>query len=346
MPDKIITENDALALRSLGAKHALAFQTDYDSWLAGLRLAETTPMPPPDVPVPPKTGWNVGVWAAHDMTMAKQWFAWINRSIEKRSHVTAFVTHDRDEASMANNWWMTAIPIGRGLSLRIPLVPAGDPDFKKDRTATFRRIAQQAALVDQHALICPAWEMNLSGWPSHVNPGNIRAWKDAWKRCYDALKSEVPTLIIGFNANGGDINATGADLRAVMDGLSFDVAGPDQYDCWPGDLDAATRSTMLTRAGGLNWWADYTKDRGVGLIVPEWGVSSGSQWKGHTGGDSSRYIQTMYDYFKRNPHLTHESYFNEPAGYVASDILRLGSKSRPTNPKASVTYQELWRDLP
>jgi hypothetical protein len=340
MSDKIVTE--------VARDHlAVDIANMIDRWYDTLPTAETTPMPPPTVP--PKTGWNVGVWSQHDRAQAEAWFQWIGRGPGRtRSHVTMFVTHDKNEAAMTNDWWTRApygIPPGRGLSLRIPLVPGGDTDLKKDRSATFRTIARQAAAIDPNALICPGWEMNLPGWPHKVTAGNLDAWRAAWTRCYDVMKAEAPGLIIGFNPNGGDLGQTGVDIRKAWVEGKVDAAGPDQYDCWPGDLDTATRSQMLDRPGGLQWWADLTKAQRVPLIVPEWGVSSGTQWRGHTGGDSSRYIQFMFDFFKRTPHLSHESYFNEPAPYVASDIFRVGG-ARPSNPKAGLSYQELWRDLP
>lgn len=316
-----------------------------DRWYAS--LPDVKPVPPvePPVVVPPKTGWSVGVWAQHDATLAAKWFDWIGRGPGRtRSHVTMFVTHKAGISEMTNGWWMERVPTGRGLSLRVPLVPAGAPNLKADLTDTWKIIARQAASIDPNALVCPGWEMNLPGWAHKVTSANADQWRDAWARCYDTMKAEAPGLIIGFNPNGGDLGQTGIDIRRVMDTIEYDAAGPDQYDCWPGMTGTANTATMFSRPGGLQWWADVTQQMKVPLIVPEWGVSSGDQWKGHTGGDNDRYIGEMFAFFHRTPHLSHESYFNEPDWYIKSDLF-LGGKAT-SNPKAAAAYQGNWKTLP
>jgi hypothetical protein len=340
MVNKILTDADRERLLDIDQAHLRAM----DEWYASLANAdEPTTEPPPPVP---SGGWNSGVWAAHSRPTAEAWFQWINRGAEKRRHVCAFVTHNRDEAALRSNWWAGCIPAGSGLSLRIPLVPGGDTDLNKDRTATWKTIAQQATAIDPAALICPGWEMNLPGWAHKVTASNLTAWRRAWVRCYDTLKAFNPSLIIGFNPNGGDLGQTGVDIRTVLEGLPFDAIGPDQYDCWPGMTSAANINLMLTRPGGLKWWADRAAELKVKFIVPEWGVSRGTQWAGHTGGDNPTYIREMHKLFASTPHLSHESYFNEPAGYLAGDIFRLPGAGTPANPRAAAAYAELWRTVP
>lgn len=326
------------------------------SWFDSLTVTTTPPVvtPPVTTPVDPPVStpapkWSSGVWAEHNNAEAVGWFTWLGKSAAdlKGTHVTAFVTHAGSEADMTQGWWQSVVPAGRGLSLRVPLVPGGDPNLATDRSNTFKIIAKQAGAVDASALICPGWEMNLAGWPSHVTPGNRAQWITAWKRTYTALKSTVPSMTVAFNANGGDINATGVDLGQLLGDLVgyFDAVGTDQYDCWPGMLSAATIDTMMNRPGGLNWWMSQAKLYGVPLVVPEWGVSSGSQWAAHTGKDNPAYISAMWSFFnvaaKTGKGLLAESYFNGAYPELLGDIYRLGT-TPSSNPKSAAMYRSLF----
>jgi hypothetical protein len=330
MSTRIVTDADLLVLRD-------TIDTILVTWASG--LPETGPDTPPPPPNPINT-WSTGAFTEHKKTVADAWFANImRRPGQGWRHVCAFVTHNQDEAKLTNNWWAACVPGGTGLSLRIPLVPKNDTDLKKDRSATWRTIARQAAAVDPDALICPGWEMNLPGWAHRVTSSNLSAWRDAWTRCYDVMKAEAPGLVIGFNPNGGP-DQTGVDIRKVWVDGKIDAAGPDQYDCWPGMTSDANTAKLFEQPGGLNFWQDWTFDHDVALIVPEWGVSSGTQWAGHTGGDNPNYIRKMWEFFQASPNLLMETYFNEGAGYLKSDLL-FGQ-----NPKAGALYKELWSTLP
>jgi hypothetical protein len=128
-------------------------------------------------------------------------------------------------------------------------------------------------------------------------------------------------------------------MSRVIEGLPVDAAGPDQYDCWPGMTSTANTKKLFEQPGGLDFWQDWTIDHDVALIVPEWGVSSGSRWAGVSGRDNPHYIRMMWNYFQNSPNLLMESYFNESAPYLKSDLLG-------QNPDAGELYRELWSTLP
>lgn len=317
--------------------------------------ASTPPVTVPPVTTPPVTTagtWSTGVWTNHDKATAEAWFARTGRAATKTgSHVCCFVTHENaTEAIILQNWWAASVPAGRGLSLRVPLVPEADANFSTDRTAMWKKIAEQATAVDERALICPGWEFNLPGWAHAITPANQSAWIQAFKRAYFAMKSVNPKLVIGINPNGGDNGQTGVAVDWVYGQLKgyFDALGPDQYDCYPPFNSAGNIATQSGKAGGLLWHMNQAKQYDVPLIVPEWGVSSGYQWAGNAGGDNPLYIQQMKAFFegasKTGKGLLAETYFNDPADYLKSALF---SASGPTqNTKAAAAYLAAWKGLP
>ncbi len=311
------------------------------------------PQPGPD-PTPGRTTWNTGVWAEHDLDQARGWFAWTGRQADPTARNVAVFTSRETERAMVNNWWASRVPGGSRLVLGVPLCPDNDRDLSKPRPGLFETIAKQASAVDPDAVVRFGWEMNLKGWPWALTEANLQAWRGAWIRGYDAFKATNPRLSVVFNPNGGDLNSTGVNLmRALVEG-KVDAVGPDQYDGWPGmvgntaaDL-ASNINLMMDRPGGLRWWMNTANSLGLPLIVPEWGVWSGSAWAGHAGGDNPVYIRTMRAFFaeaaKTGKGLMLESYFNSTNTDHRTDIYRLPGRGAPSNPKSAALYRELWAE--
>ncbi|HSU36742.1 MAG TPA: hypothetical protein VLJ88_13875 [Propionibacteriaceae bacterium] len=328
MTNRIITDADIVRLKA-------KIGPDIDDWFAALAPVEEPPPPPP---VPTPLGTTSGVWAAHNRADAAAFLKW--RGGAAPANVVAFTARET-EAKVMSPWWQDVIPSGVRLSLRIPLVPNDDRDLGRRRDQMFTTLARQAAEVDPRAYICPGWEMNLPNWASAVTPANLVAWRAAWTRCYDMMKATAPGLLIGWNPNGGG-DQTGIDVRkSYVDG-KVDFVGVDQYDCWPGITSVASAALMRTRAGGLEYWAEFARLKKTRLALPEWGCSLGSQWAGHTGGDNPAYIGEIAAFRQRNADIwLFDSYFNEPASYLRSDIWQPGGKT-PSCPKAGAAYRQLF----
>lgn len=331
MPKRIITEADIVALKArLGP--------DIDEWFEDLKVVDPEPDPDPE-PVPGGTTWSSGAYTQHSAATLAAMGTWRGRPM---GHGAVFPTYDGPPAQLENTWWIGAAGAGADVSLAVPMCVKGG-SVSTDLSPQFRRMAAAMKADGRRWFIRLGWEMNI-GQPWRVTDANLATWRAAWVRYYDLFKGALGDRgLVGFNPNIGENQSglSGSILRAWVDG-KVDWCGPDVYDCWPAFTTDANVVVQLTRNQGLDWWASTAALKGVPLAVPEWGVSSGSQWPANQiGRDNPRYVSEMRGFFDRHAkQMLFESYFNEEAGYVRSDIFRTAGGA--ANRLAGERYRELF----
>jgi hypothetical protein len=348
-----------------GSDDAMSVQFQPEAWTAPAPVvvveAPTTPepqepdpeepSPPPEEPEappeePPVEGdlvtWESGAFLMHNATHVSGFATYRDRPPQ----VICVFTSRESQAQIANTWWLGPSYIPAGYTGAIAL---GLPMCADNQTVSANISSEVAAIANAvrdygdnvlHARL--GWEMNLH-WAWKVTDANLSLWRSRWSTYHDILKSILGSQVqVVFNPNIGPNQSglSGSIEQAWVNG-KVDAAGPDSYDCWPPFTNTSNINYQLDTTYYLRWWANLCRAKDVPLCLPEWGVSSGTQWAGNCGNDNALYIETMFDYFREvDDVLGWEAYFNETAGYLESDIFRpSGSVS---NPLASAKYAELW----
>jgi hypothetical protein len=156
------------------------------------------------------------------------------------------------------------------------------------------------------------------------------------------MKATCPGVRIDFNPNHGADQTSGcggadpADwcTRRAFQLVKQHVAffGIDTYDSYPPVTSASGWDYRLTMAGELDESRRYAVANGKLFTVPEWGVAcngGGCQWAGNAGGDNPTYIERHLDYFTQHAaDMGYETYFNEPASYIVSDLVTSNPAAR------------------
>jgi hypothetical protein len=185
--------------------------------------------------------------------------------------------------------------------------------------------------ISDRTIIRLGWEFNGNwyAWSAH-NPYQFAA---CWRHVQSSAESTAPGLRWDWNVNRGT-SQLGIDSRQAYPGDAYvDVVGVDSYDGWPGATNDATWSEHYNGAYGLKFWADFARQHGKKLSIPEWGVYPGTAWAGHNGGDNPFYVAKMFGFFKeQRDNLAYESYFNENASYYAGAL--------NMNPMAAAEYKK------
>lgn len=309
--------------------------------VAGLPSA-LTPVPPVVVPpvAPNRVNWSSGVWTHGDAAMTTTFESFRN---QKLGNVLVFTSRANWNAQLSLDW-KAGIPkdVVANLVIKVPLwTEDADPGTKANWTA----LANQVASVDAKAWVGVAWEMNIKN-GYNLTPANRTTWINQYRQAVTWMQAAQPGLRFFWNPNAGP-DQTGVDSRAVFQSLKdlHTGFGPDSYDQWPPDNDAAGRKTHLTATGYLGESYVYAIANGMQFVLPEWGVTSGTASAGHQGGDNPQYINDYLGFLKTQQTATvklfrggkvvqaigFESYFNEDADYFRSDWT--------SNPKAAAAYR-------
>jgi hypothetical protein len=189
----------------------------------------------------------------------------------------------------------------------------------------------KAAGISDRTIIRLGWEFNGNWYAwSARNPAEFAA---CWRQVQTSAESTAPGLRWDWNTNRGP-SQLGIDSRNAYPGDAYvDIVGVDSYDGWPGVKSESDWNEHLNGAYGLKFWADFARQHGKRLSIPEWGVYPGTAWAGHNGGDNPLYINKMFGFFKSQmDNLAYEAYFNEPASYYAGAL--------SMNPQAAAEYRK------
>ena len=242
--------------------------------------------------------------------------------------------------SIRDPWWLRQTAgvraAGASLEVSVPLWPGDSSVYRPARKQWrgFGRLLVRKGEGD--AIVTIGKEFNLDN-PWHIDGGNQSAWRARFRQAVQALRS-VPGehFTIAWTPNEGP-SQTGVSPLAAWPGDKYvDVVAPDYYDQWSPVRSREQAHARFTRKFGLEWWFRWAGRHGARVGVSEWGVSSGTQWAGHSGGDNAFYVKAMHRLFwKYRGRLAYESYFAEPAPYLASDLVT-------QNPRAARAYRRLW----
>lgn len=193
------------------------------------------------------------------------------------------------------------------------------------------------------------WEMNLSDGAgvngAMLTAANYSAWTARFHAVAVGLRAGCGSVRIDFNPNHGPDQTSGCNpggaaamctRRAFQDlKADIDIFGLDTYDSYP--PVTASGSGWATRlnasaTGELENSRLYAVANGKRFSVPEWGEAcnvSGCQWQSNAGGDDPVFMHDMDGYFVAHAgDMAYETYFNEPASYIVSDLISNNPNSR------------------
>ena len=204
-----------------------------------------------------------------------------------------------------------------------------------DKWRQFGTNIKARGLADQ-SIIRLGWEFNGDwyNWSAY-DPDTFAA---CFRRVVAAAESTAPELLWDWNVNRGRGHSV-ADARAAYPGDAYvDIVGIDSYDMWPGVTDEKSWDEHVNGQYGLKFWADFAREHGKRVSVPEWGVYPGTAQAGANGGDNPLYVTKMNDFFRSlGDDLAYESYFNEDQSYYAGSLFGPNQ-----NPAASDAYVSLF----
>jgi hypothetical protein len=295
--------------------------------------------PEPDPPAPgDEITWASGAFLLHSAPRVVPFGNFRDRPVNV---IAVFPTHNTQSA-IANTWWLgnSYIPSGYTGAIAVAMPMCDDShNISQDVSAQITTTANAMRdYGDNTFYIRLGWECNLPQWAWKVTDSNLSQWRSRFAQyaaIYKAIMGDQAQIVFNPNIGPAQSGLTGSIAQAFV-ADSVDIAGPDSYDCWPPFTSPANIDVQLNDDYHLNWWADFCRDEGVGLCVPEWGPSSGTQWAGNCGGDNPDYIQTMVDWFiDVSDVLVFEAIFDEPAAYVVSDVYNNGATN---NPLCSAAY--------
>ena len=185
--------------------------------------------------------------------------------------------------------------------------------------------------MQNRVIVRLAWEFNGTWTPwAAYSPTNFVG---CWKHIYKAAEKAAPGLRWDWTVNRGYSGALKDPTKAWPGKKYVDIVGIDSYDGYPPVKNLASWNTHLNEPYGLNYWANFAKRKGKGFSLPEWGLYSGTDWKGHSGGDNPYYIKKMYGFFRSlGTRLAYEAYFNDDSKQQAGAF--------SLNPKGGKEYKK------
>ncbi|HVU73996.1 MAG TPA: hypothetical protein VHE83_13610 [Mycobacteriales bacterium] len=288
--------------------------------------------------VPGNVTWKSGAYPGNtiDTTAIDAFGTYRGRAADV---ATMFQIRDSWDTIAHNSWAIDQYNGFAGkLSIGVPLIPtdgsttlaqvasgAHDADF-----ASFAKLLLAAGRGDSDIRL--GWEFNgnFQPWAAWDAPTFVAAFRHAAL----AMKAVAPDLTIDYNGNLGVSQCGNDPFGNLYPGDDVvDVIGVDAYDNhWNTVTDAASWSHFHSQTGGLDDWYAFAQQHGKPLSVPEWGLDKDG------GADNPYYVKAMFSWFQSHASgLAFESYFNEPADYIASSL-----EGPDQNPNAASAYATLW----
>lgn len=321
-----------------------------------------TPTPSPTPPVSANLSgltWNSGVWSKHDLGMAAS-FVSGPRGGKLLDNVLVYTSRDNMGVQNRPQDWRGAIPAymlgsDNKMKARADLV-LGLTSWTSDGAymtqAQGQSIGSSACTIDETPIVRLDWEMNLPDGAGYngamLTASNYTAWVTRFRSVATGLKTGCPGLRIDFNPNHGADQTSGCATWPIQTQCSrrafqalkdvINIYGVDTYDTWPPVTASGSGwNSRMTGANELQDALNYAKANGKKFSVPEWGVwcrnTSGcafdSNQSQHTGGDDPEYMRRMVGFFRSNAgDMSYETYFNEDATYINSDLIVSNPNSR------------------
>lgn len=304
----------------------------------------TLPAPVADTPTTPppatSTARNSGAYATgHSITELRKLQGDRGTPL---GHVAVFPTRNQGLEAMGNAWWMPPKDLGTMISIAVPLCTEGG-SLNQDISGPVSKIAAALKADGRPSIIRLGWEMNLNGWDHRLTEANFAQWVARYRQ-YSAL---FRTMMGGQSLIGLNPNVGGSQTGMRNDWFSrlysaclpyVDWIGPDTYDCWPAMTSEVGVTEQWDREYGWKWWSAFAIKSAKPLVIPEWGVASGTQWAGNQGKDNPRFITEMRKFLDYHAYqggtVLAEAYFHDSESYLKSDFT--------SNPKSGAEYNRLF----
>ena len=290
--------------------------------------------------------WSSGVWADGDAGQSANFVTTVRGGVKADNYL---VYTSRGSAATENNpaEWRSQLPSGFDATKQdlVLALTSWTADGASMTNAQAQQIGTSLCGVDSSPIVRLDWEMNLADGAgdngAELTAANIGTWTSRFNAVATGIKAKCPNARIDFNPNhGGDqtpgcsgTTCTRQAFQAVKSNV--DIYGVDTYDSWPPvKADNSGWNVRLTGANELEDARAYAVANGKKFSVPEWGVwcSSGADCSGNTtiaGGDDPKYVEDMLTYFHSHAtNMAYETYFNETATYIVSDLITHNPNSR------------------
>ena len=326
--------------------------------------APTTPAPAPTNPPSTGTGsatsrilgtprsgkpWFSGAWRGAPFTPS----AVDAIGTWRGAPMDAVTTYSNKESLnlIANSQWNVSTFNGFGGILSYNLTP-----IPQDRSASFASVArgdqdwvwrQNAKILKDNgrgtSLVNIGWEMNGNWWSWSATAATAEQYKAAFNRIATVMRAEAPGLKFGFilacgTGLSGGTNRLDAMTKLYPGDANVDVVGCNTYDWW-GDK-ARTDAEFANHiqpggAPGIADLADFARQRGKGMAIPEWGPASTAV---QGSGDNPFFIRKMFEWLTANKDVVVlENYFMEEGSGVGNSLV-----SPVQMPNAAEAYKSLW----
>lgn len=297
--------------------------------------------------------YNSGVWTGQDRTALASFVAG-PRGGRPVDNVLVYTSRSSISAENNPTAWRSALPADfNGVTQDLVLaLTTWTSDGAFMTGAQAQTIGASVCSVDGTAPIVRLdWEMNLQDGAgvngAVLTASTYSAWVTRFNAVAVGLKAGCSGLRVDFNPNHGSDQTTGCSsgsfaapntcsrqaFQAVK--ANVDIYGLDTYDSYPPVTSSNSGWATRTGAGNFGELENsrlYAVANGKKFSVPEWGLGcnvAGCQWQGNAGGDDPTYAHDMDGYFVANAaSLAYETYFNEPASYIISDLISNNPNSR------------------
>lgn len=235
--------------------------------------------------------------------------------------------------------------------IALPLLP-NDGTSKLDDVAAgqydyiFLQVAQELTVTGRTtAIVQVGPRANVPSLPWAATVDNAATYRAAARHVMGLLKQQVPTLRTEFDVGcgrglDGTIDRTAALTRLYPGDDATDIVGCSHFDAFGVRALSPTEwnEALRPRTGvGLDDVADFARQSGKQLAVPDWGLSNESEG----GGDDPTFITRMHEYFTANADiLAFENYYDDPTPPRQSAIWNGPDPTR--NPLSAAEYRRLW----
>jgi hypothetical protein len=293
-------------------------------------------------------GWPGGSYSANRINAFGAWRG------QPEDLVTTYPSYDTWDEMRKSDFHIANFDNFKGrLADGLPLLPNHDDGTLGDVAAgkyddVFTGIAK--TLVQhkrEDSFLRIGLEANGTWFPWGATADRAEHYKAAWRHVQGVLKAVSPKFTFVFDITCGKVLEGGSgrldSLTKLYPGDDVvDIVGCDHYDSYHVKAtDAAGWAQALhpKDAAGLADVADFARQHGKKMAVPEWGLTSTAK---DGAGDNPAFINYMYQFFEQNKaNLAFEAYFNEPMDTVGSSIW-----DPVQNPKSSKEYARLWGASP
>lgn len=285
--------------------------------------------------------WSSGVWANEDRAATASFISSV-RGGRAADNLLVYTWRNTQASQNSVQMYRDHLPANFNPATQdlVLAMTTWTADGAYTTAAQAQALGTSICSVDSNAIVRLDWEMNLpDGAGSNgavLTASNYSAWVQRFRGVAINLKVTCPGIRIDFNPNhGGDQTAgcntspastqcTRRAFQAVKDLVTF--FGIDSYDSYPPVTASGSGwNAHLTQFNGLDESRSYALANGKKWSVPEWGLWTG----GNGGGDDPEYIRRYIAYFAAHASdMGYETYFNEPASYINSDLISSNPSSR------------------